>query len=79
MRFVKCPLLGFFNRTNAASSTYIPEEAFSRLPVTPTLYKDVQLMAILINRPPQVMVYTLDSQHYLVEMPFIPALRLTPA
>ena len=36
-------------------------------------------MATLVDCTPQVMVPALDGEHHLVEMAFVPALRLTPA
>jgi hypothetical protein len=49
------------------------------LPVTAALHEDIEHMAILIDCTPQVIVLALDGQHDFVEVPFVAALRLTPA
>ena len=35
-------------------------------------------MTVLIDCTPELVVFALDGEHHLVEMPFVPALRLTP-
>ena len=57
----------------------LAKESFGCLPVPPTLHQDINGMAVLIDRAPEVMVRALNRQHDLIEMPFIPALRLASA
>ena len=56
----------------------LAEKAFCCLPVAPALHEDVKHVTILIDCTPEVVMLALDGKHDLVEMPFVPALRLTP-
>lgn len=57
----------------------LAEKAFCCLPVAPTLHQDIEHMTVLIDCTPEIVVLALDCEDHLVEMPFVPALRLTPA
>ncbi len=49
----------------------LPKEAFGRLLIAPRLYQDVEHNAVLIDRPPEPVAFTVDLQQHLVEMPFV--------
>jgi hypothetical protein len=55
-----------------------PEEFLSGSFIPPTLHEDIEDMAILIHRPPQIVPFAVDRQKHLVQMPLITALG-TPA
>src|SRR5688572_19975993 len=53
----------------------LAKEFLGRGLIAMPLHENVQDMAILIDRPPQIMTLTLDCQKDLIEMPLIPGLR----
>jgi hypothetical protein len=55
----------------------LAEELLGGLLIPPTLDQNVEDMAVLIDRSPQIMMLTLDCQKDLIQMPLIP--RLQPA
>ncbi len=57
----------------------LTKEPFGGLAVAPALNKNIQRMAILVDSAPEIVVFAFDGEHDFVEMPFVAALRLTPA
>ncbi len=53
----------------------LAEEFLRRLLVTSALHQDIEHVAVLIHRPPEVMPLTLDRQEDLIQMLLIPGLR----
>src|SRR6267142_5187112 len=53
----------------------LAEEFLGRGLMATPLHENVQDMAVLIDRPPQIMTLALDCQKDLIEMPRIPGLR----
>jgi hypothetical protein len=51
------------------------EELLGHSLMATPLHENVQDMAILIDRQPQIMTFALDRQKDLIEMPLIPGLR----
>ena len=47
------------------------------LVVPPTLYKDIEHIVLLIHRAPEVVPFAINSQKDLVQVPFVPRLRVT--
>lgn len=57
----------------------LPEKLLRGLRVAAVLHKDIQDVAVLIPRPPQVMAFAMDGEEHLVQMPLAAPLadRLT--
>ena len=53
----------------------LAEELLRGLLVAVALYQDVQHMAVLIHRPPEVVALAIDGEKDLIEMPFVTGLR----
>jgi hypothetical protein len=49
----------------------LAEELLGRPLVTPTLHQDVEHMAVLIHRPPQIVTRTTDREKHLVQVPLV--------
>src|SRR5262245_38963040 len=47
------------------------EELLRRPLIAPTLHQDVEHVALLIHRPPEIMTLALDREKHLVHVPFI--------
>jgi len=54
------------------------EELLRSLLVAPTLHQDVEHVALLIHRPPEIMPLVLNCQKHLIQMPFVSGPRATP-
>ena len=53
------------------------KEALGRFAITAGLHQDVERVAVLIHRPPEIVVLAVHGEHHLIQMPFVPALRLS--
>ncbi len=56
----------------------LAEEFLGRMLIPPPLYENVQHMAVLIHRTPQIVVLLIDRDQYLIQVPLITGSR-TPA
>jgi hypothetical protein len=65
-------------RSILASFEELAEEFLRGLLVPPALHQDIEDVAVLIDRPPEIMMVTLDCQKDLIQMPLITSLG-TPA
>jgi hypothetical protein len=56
-----------------------PAELLGRGLVTTTLDQDIEDIAVLIYRPPQIMLLTTNGEKYLIQMPFVACPRAPAA
>ena len=49
----------------------LAEELLRGVLVPTPLHEDVEHIAVLVHRPPQVMAFTVDRHEHLVQVPFI--------
>jgi hypothetical protein len=47
------------------------EEPLGRLRVAPTLHQDVEHGAVLVDRPPQIVLFAADAEEHFIQMPFV--------
>jgi hypothetical protein len=47
----------------------LPEEAFRRVAISPRLHEDVEDVAIVIDRAPQILLVPLNGDEQLVQIP----------
>src|SRR6266487_9146 len=57
----------------------LTEKSFGCMLVTSALYQDIQHVAVLIHRPPQVVLLATNREYDLVQMPFVPTARTAVA
>jgi hypothetical protein len=57
----------------------LAEESFRRVLVPPALHQDIEDMAILIDRPPQIVAFTPHAEKHLIQMPFVARSRAPAA
>src|SRR5262245_52279219 len=50
----------------------LAEELLGGLLVAPPLHQDVELYAVLIHRPPQIMPFLVDRNEHFIQVPLIP-------
>ena len=73
-------LLGNDHARNVLQSfEQLAKEAFGSFFVAPALHQDVEDITILIDRSPEVVFFSTDSEYDLVHMPFVAATRATTA
>jgi hypothetical protein len=48
------------------------EESLGRSLVSPALHQDIKHVAVLIHRPPEIMVLTLNGEKHPIQMPLVP-------
>ena len=53
----------------------LAEEFFRGGFVASTLNQDIQQIAVLVDSPPQIMLFAADFKKHLIEMPFVASLR----
>ena len=49
----------------------LAEELLRRVLVPAALHQDIEDIAVLIHRPPQVMAFTIDGEEHLIQMPLV--------
>lgn len=57
----------------------LAKELLCGLLVASALHQDIKYVAILVNRSPQIVPLAMDSEHNLVQMPFVSATGTTTA
>src|SRR5205807_105638 len=71
-RWVACQLVRDHNpRLVAVALDELAQEALGGMLITSRLDQDVQHDAVLVDRPPQPVATTTDTNGYFVEMPFV--------
>ena len=58
-------------RLKADTVNNLPKEAFGGLLITSRLHEDVEHDAVLIDRPPEPVAFTVDLEQHLVQMPLV--------
>ncbi len=85
-RVLRGPGLRYRTAQPTRSATKLPEAVrwasyrpLLMLLITPRLHHDVQHNAVLIDRPPEPVAFTVDLQQHLVEVPFVARSSSSPA
>ena len=56
----------------ALALQHLPENAHGGAPVPPRLHQDVEDVAVLVDRPPQILLTTVQRDEQLIEVPRVP-------
>src|SRR3974377_1232647 len=64
-------------RLSSLSAQKSAEEPFCGASITPRLHQDVDYVAILVDRPPEILQVAVDSEEDFVQMPVVAELALS--
>ena len=71
-RAVACKLIGDDHSGDILTAfEELAEEFLRRFLVPPSLHQDIEDIAVLIHRPPEVMSFAMNSEEDLVQVPFV--------